>query len=218
MPSTLPFAGGPSGARPKRLSTRSTYERGASNANHSPISFDAAYTLRGFGESSSTYGRSPVPSNTKSVPQWTSTALAVAAARARFRTAMALVRSASMRMIFGSVDRVVRGAVDDRVWCRSTERRLHRLGVIDVQIAVTKGHDLVIAAKLMDDGRAELTAGAYDDDAHVMVEALMRRWRGRTRQSPRRRSAAAPASARRRWESRGSRAAARSAFGKSPAR
>ena len=86
-------------------------------------------------------------------------------------------------LILGSVDRIVRGAVDDRVWCRGTERRLHRLGVIDVQIGVTKGHDLVIAAKLMDDGRAELTAGAYDDDAHVMVEALMRRWPGRTRQS-----------------------------------
>ena len=39
---TLPLGSGPFGARPNRLSTRSTYARGASNANQSPSSFDVA--------------------------------------------------------------------------------------------------------------------------------------------------------------------------------
>ena len=39
---TLPFTGPPSCGRPNRVSTRSTYARGASIANHSPRSFDAA--------------------------------------------------------------------------------------------------------------------------------------------------------------------------------
>ena len=51
--STLPVAGPAPGGRPKRLSTRRTKARGASNANHSPRSFDTAYTQRGFGRSSS---------------------------------------------------------------------------------------------------------------------------------------------------------------------
>jgi len=35
--------------------------------NNSPSNFDCAYTLWGFGTSSSVYGRDPLPSNTKSV-------------------------------------------------------------------------------------------------------------------------------------------------------
>src|SRR5215475_1674091 len=67
MDATLPFAGRRPLTLPKRLSTRSTYARGASAANHSPSSFDAAYVLRGFGASLSVYGLDALPSNTKSV-------------------------------------------------------------------------------------------------------------------------------------------------------
>jgi hypothetical protein len=58
---------GPPGATPNRLSTRRTYAFGASAANHSPRSFDAAYALRGFGATSSVIGDDAVPLNTKSV-------------------------------------------------------------------------------------------------------------------------------------------------------
>ena len=67
IPATLPFGGPAPGVRPNRLSTRSTYPRGASSANHSPSSFDAPYALRGLGARPRVYGVVAVPSKTKSV-------------------------------------------------------------------------------------------------------------------------------------------------------
>ena len=52
---------------PNRLSTRSTYARGASHANHSPSSFDAEYVLCGDGFAVSSHGSEVLPSKTKSV-------------------------------------------------------------------------------------------------------------------------------------------------------
>src|SRR5258707_771527 len=64
---TLPFDAAACADGPNRVSTRSTYPRGASVVNHSPIRLEMPYTLRGLGASFSVYGVDAVPSNTKSV-------------------------------------------------------------------------------------------------------------------------------------------------------
>src|SRR5262245_60842159 len=77
---TLPFDFDACASGPNSVSTRRTYPRGASVANHSPRRFEVPYTLRGFVGSVSRYGTDADPSNTKSVLKWTNIAPRRAAA------------------------------------------------------------------------------------------------------------------------------------------
>ena len=80
-------------------------------------------TPRGLGVSSSVYGRSDSPSNTKSVLKCTRTALISTAARASVRTRPRVGHERGRRVAFGAIDVRVGGAVDDHIGTDGGDRR-----------------------------------------------------------------------------------------------
>jgi hypothetical protein len=70
------------------------------------------------------------------------------------------------RMIFGAVDFVAPGAVDDDLRPRAIHRRGNGRAVGDVQIGVSERRHLVRRAAFMDNRGAELAPGAKHGNPH----------------------------------------------------
>ena len=74
-------------------------------------------------------------------------------------------------ILFGGVDAVVHGAVDDKFRAFRSDDVCHRAIVGDVELLPVQGNDVMAGAELADDGAAEQAAGAGDEDAHQAASA-----------------------------------------------